>query len=87
MAPMKRLLLACIISLLPLSGALAGDAAPRSIVLSDGWLFQPDPLGVGDAGGWHRPGFDRSAWRPVTVPSAACTIGSSSAMSGFLSWS
>ncbi len=49
-----------------------GEAAapPRSLVLSEGWRFQPDPLGVGDAQRWWSPGFDRSGWRPVTVPMA-----------------
>jgi beta-galactosidase/beta-glucuronidase len=48
----------------------AQTAPPRSLTLSDGWLFQPDPLGVGDEQGWQSPGFDRSGWRPVTVPRA-----------------
>ncbi len=45
-------------------------AAPRSLTLADGWLFQPDPHGVGDSQCWQRPDFDRSGWRPVTVPMA-----------------
>ncbi len=48
--------------------ALTGPA--RSLTLSDGWLFQPDPLGLGDEQNWHRPDLDRSGWRPVTVPMA-----------------
>jgi beta-galactosidase/beta-glucuronidase len=48
----------------------AGAAPPRSWTLSDGWLFQPDPLGVGDGQGWQKPDFDRSGWRRVTVPMA-----------------
>jgi len=48
----------------------ASTFPPRSIVLSDGWLFQPDPLGVGDAKGWWKPEFERRGWRPVTVPMA-----------------
>ncbi len=70
MAPMKRILPACLVSLALFTGARADEAVPRSTVLSDGWLFQPDPLRVGDAGGWYRPGFDRSAWRRVAVPMA-----------------
>jgi len=49
---------------------LAGPALPRSSVLSDGWLFQPDPLGIGDEQRWYRPDFDRSGWRHVNVPKA-----------------
>jgi beta-galactosidase/beta-glucuronidase len=45
-------------------------APPRSLTLSDGWLFQPDPLGVGDGQGWQRPDFDRGGWQHVTVPMA-----------------
>jgi beta-galactosidase/beta-glucuronidase len=51
-------------------GGAAGDGAPRASVLSDGWVFQPDPLGVGDAQHWHDPAFDRSGWRRVAVPMA-----------------
>jgi len=40
------------------------------LTLSDGWLFQPDPHGVGDTQGWQRADFDRKGWRPVTVPMA-----------------
>ncbi len=47
-----------------------GSAPPRSSVLSEGWLFQPDPLSVGDTQRWWRPDVDRSGWRPVTVPMA-----------------
>ena len=43
---------------------------PRSVTLSEGWLFQPDPLKVGDAQQWQRPDFDRSGWRRVAVPAA-----------------
>jgi beta-galactosidase/beta-glucuronidase len=52
------------------AAALAQTAPPRSVTLSDGWRFQPDPLGIGDAQHWERPGLDRSGWRPVTVPMA-----------------
>ena len=48
----------------------ASTLPPRSIVLSDGWLIQPDPPGVGDAKGWWKPEFERRGWRPVTVPMA-----------------
>jgi beta-glucuronidase len=48
----------------------AGAAPSRSLILSEGWLFQPDPHGVGDAQGWHRAEFDRSGWRRVVVPMA-----------------
>ena len=51
--------------------ALSGQSAPpRSVTLSEGWLFQPDPDGVGDAQRWQRPDFDRGGWRPVKVPMA-----------------
>jgi len=53
----------------PVAGAGLG-APPRSVTLSDGWLFQPDPLGVGDAKAWWKPDLDRSGWRPVAVPMA-----------------
>jgi len=43
---------------------------PRSVVLSDGWLFQPDPLKTGDARHWESPDLDRSSWRAVSVPMA-----------------
>lgn len=43
---------------------------PRSLELSSGWLFQPDPLDVGVAHGWQRPDFDRHGWRSVAVPAA-----------------
>ena len=46
------------------------DAPPRAVTLSDGWLFQPDPLGLGGTQGWQRPDLDRSGWRGVTVPMA-----------------
>src|SRR5262245_47432520 len=45
-------------------------APPRAVTLSDGWLFQPDPLGLGDTQGWQRPDLDRGGWRRVTVPMA-----------------
>jgi beta-glucuronidase len=53
--------------------AASGSAAappPRSRILSEGWLFQPDPLRVGDARHWERPDLDRKGWRPVAVPMA-----------------
>jgi beta-glucuronidase len=50
--------------------ASAGTAPPRSSTLSEGWLFQPDPHGIGDTQRWERPDFDRSGWRPVPVPMA-----------------
>jgi len=53
-----------------LSLALTALLAVRSVPLSQGWLFQPDPLAKGDAQEWWTPGFDRSGWRPVAVPSA-----------------
>src|SRR5215813_8631701 len=52
------------------TAALAPSALPRSITLSDGWLFQPDPLKVGDEQHWERPDFDRSGWQHVAVPAA-----------------
>ena len=48
----------------------AGASTVREVLLSDGWLFQPDPLRVGDAQHWERPAFDRSGWRAVAVPGA-----------------
>ncbi len=58
-------------ALLAVAGrASALPAAPRSLTLAEGWLFQPDPHGVGDTQGWQRPDFDRSGWRPVAVPMA-----------------
>ena len=54
----------------PTPAVSTGTALPRSLILSEGWLFQPDPHGVGDAQRWQRPDFDRSGWRPVTVPMA-----------------
>lgn len=54
----------------PAPAASTRDAPPRSLTLSDGWLFQPDPNSVGDAQHWERPDFDRRGWRPVTVPMA-----------------
>ena len=52
------------------TAACAETAPARSVMLSDGWLFQPDPNGVGDTQGWQSRDFDRSGWRPVTVPMA-----------------
>ena len=40
------------------------------MTLSDGWLFQPDPHGVGETQGWQRADLDRKGWRPVVVPMA-----------------
>lgn len=60
-------LLACAVSTPVIA---AGASLPRSLTLSEGWLFQPDPHDVGASRGWHRPDFDRSGWRPVTVPRA-----------------
>jgi beta-glucuronidase len=58
--------------LFPLAGPRAAPAAPlpRSLALSHGWLFQPDPLEIGLAEGWQQPGFDRAGWRAVVVPGA-----------------
>lgn len=52
------------------SSPCAGTELPRSSLLSEGWLFQPDPLGLGDEQRWERPDLDRTGWRPVTVPMA-----------------
>jgi len=73
MAPAPRALrLVLFVAALSASAlAPAGLAAlPRRSVLSEGWLFQPDPLRVGDAQGWQRPDLDRSGWRAVRVPMA-----------------
>jgi beta-glucuronidase len=56
--------------LLALPAATLAAPPPRSLELSSGWLFQPDPLEIGVAKGWQRPGFDRAGWRSVAVPSA-----------------
>src|SRR5690349_13688427 len=66
----------CVLLLLASSPAARADPAnaggrpPRSMALSKGWLFQPDPLGLGDAQHWQRPDFDRRGWRAVNVPMA-----------------
>src|SRR5215472_18453415 len=52
------------------SAASASPPLPRSVSLSDGWLFQPDPLRVGDGQHWERPDLGRSGWTAVTVPMA-----------------
>jgi beta-glucuronidase len=39
-----------------------------SIPLSGEWRFAVDPNARGEAQGWADPGFDDSAWSPVTVP-------------------
>jgi hypothetical protein len=62
--------LVCFIAVGVSSAVSAQPSVSRSITLSDGWIFQPDPLRVGDAQKWQRPDFDRSGWRPVTVPMA-----------------
>jgi beta-glucuronidase len=63
------------------SAAHAGSTLPRSIALTSGWRFQPDPLRLGDTQGWQRPGFDRHGWRTVPVPAAWDTYGA--AMDGY----
>ena len=62
-----------LVTTLALSLWAAGVGAaglPHTLALSTGWLFQPDPLGVGDTHGWERPDFDRRGWRRVAVPGA-----------------
>ncbi|HZI94766.1 MAG TPA: glycoside hydrolase family 2 TIM barrel-domain containing protein [Patescibacteria group bacterium] len=54
----------------PWSVVSAAARPPRSLTLSDGWRFQPDPLDVGEKQGWQTAGFDRGGWRPVIVPMA-----------------
>jgi len=70
---LPRLSLA-LIALLTISGQATAlptrIAPPRALTLSEGWLFQADPLGVGDVQRWQSPDLDRSGWRPVTVPMA-----------------
>jgi beta-galactosidase/beta-glucuronidase len=56
--------------LLGFAGTAVGAPLPRTLVLSSGWRFQPDPLDVGSTQGWQRPDFDRRGWRTVAVPSA-----------------
>ncbi len=48
----------------------AAERLPRSLTLSEGWRFQPDPLGIGDAQQWQSPSYDRRGWRAVAVPAA-----------------
>jgi len=50
--------------------AARAASLPRSLELSSGWRFQPDPLDIGVARGWQQPEFDRAGWRSVPVPSA-----------------
>jgi beta-galactosidase/beta-glucuronidase len=50
--------------------ATASQRLPRTLTLSNGWRFQPDPLGIGDVQHWQRPDHDRRGWRSVTVPMA-----------------
>lgn len=52
------------------SRAPGSDKLPREMLLSEGWLFQPDPLEIGDKKQWHDSAFDRSGWRAVAVPMA-----------------
>ena len=55
----------------PQAFAASGRVAPpRSRILSEGWLFQPDPQRIGDVRHWERPDLDRKGWRPVAVPMA-----------------
>ena len=42
--------------------AQSDPAPPGSLDLTEGWLFQPDPEGRGEAGGWHLPTFSPSDW-------------------------
>ena len=63
-------LLAAFGLLFALAGAAPAAPLPRSLTLSSGWLFQPDPLEIGVAQGWQQPAFDRAGWRSVTVPGA-----------------
>ena len=67
-----RMLLRCCALLAPLAflPGVAAGRPPRTMPLTSGWRFQPDPLEIGEAQGWQRPDFDRRAWRPVVVPSA-----------------
>src|SRR5262252_1751054 len=56
---------------LGISSAVLPPFSPsRSVSLSEGWRFQPDPLRIGDAEHWESPDFDRRGWRPVAVPGA-----------------
>ncbi len=48
---------------------VAAGAPPRSQVLLDGWLFQPDPLGVGDTS-LGAAGLRPDGLAPVAVPKA-----------------
>ncbi len=74
MLPLSSLLGFGVVALLALGAPAPAisnrTAPPRSSALSEGWLFQPDPLGVGDRQGWQKPDLDRSGWRPVSVPLA-----------------
>ena len=46
-------------------------SSPREIVeIKSGWRFQMDGADIGEKEGWHKVGFDRSAWAEVSVPKA-----------------
>lgn len=69
--PRLSLGLVALLAFMEPKSAVPAPATPaRSVILSDGWLFQPDPLGIGDAQGWQRPEQDRGGWRKVAVPMA-----------------
>ena len=68
--PWCSVLFAALALTLSRGGVSAASPLPRTLTLSAGWLFQPDPLGLGDSQGWQRPDFDRRGWRTVAVPSA-----------------
>jgi beta-glucuronidase len=51
--------------------ARAEDVGPREIrQIASGWRFQVDIHDLGERERWYDPGFDRSNWRPATVPGA-----------------
>ncbi len=70
LSPRLSLVLVALLARAAPAPAVSTTEQPRSLTLSDGWLFQPDPHGVGDTQRWQSPDLDRSGWRPVAVPMA-----------------
>jgi len=65
-SPVVRCLVACGLVALLAGGLSAADPAPRETLnFNPGWK-----LFVGDPAGAEAPGFDDSAWKPVTLPRA-----------------
>ncbi len=47
--------------------AYVANAATDAIDLSTGWVFRTDPGNEGVDGGWMKPDFDDSGWKPIKV--------------------